>query len=131
MLRMLIRRGEDDTPFTGFVLDFQEQFSGKIISTSEFQQLVEKHAGKELDWFFEQWVLGTGIPTYRVDYKIEPAAGSFVVEGSISQSGVPENFTMPVPLYADETLLGRVTVSSDEGSFRFTVKNRPKEIRVD
>ena len=37
---------------------------------------------------------------------------------------------MPVPLYADDQLLGAVTVSEDEGNFRFTVKNRPTRVQV-
>jgi hypothetical protein len=85
----------------------------------------------DLGWFFDQWVFGTGIPSYRLDYSVAPAAGGFAIEGRIEQSGVPETFTMPVPLYADETLLGRITVSGEGGGFRFVVKNKPQQIRVD
>jgi hypothetical protein len=38
---------------------------------------------------------------------------------------------MPIPLYADESFLGMVKVSADEGAFRFVVKNRPQQLRID
>jgi hypothetical protein len=48
-----------------------------------------------------------------------------------SQSGVPDTFEMPVPLYADETLLGLVNVSVDGGEFRFTSRTRPQQLHID
>lgn len=131
MLRnvMLANRGE--LAFVNFIEDLRTQFRGKSVSTYDFKALAEKHSGKPLDWFFDDWVFGTGIPSYKLDYKVDPGPGGFVVSGSILQSGVPDAFEMPVPLYADEVLLGNVDVSSDGGDFRFVVRSRPQAIHVD
>ena len=132
MLRMVMRRGQTgDGAFSEMMSEFVTVFSGRTISTAEFHRLAEKHAGEDLDWFFDQWVYGNGIPAYRLDYRISPVGGGFSVEGRIEQSAVPASFTMPVPVYADETLLGRVTVSGDEGAFRFVVKNKPQQVLLD
>lgn len=131
MLRNIMQASRAETTFGEFVEDIRLQFDAKPISTYDFKALAEKHAGKTLDWFFDSWVFGTGIPAYKLDYKIDPGPGGFVISGSISQSGVPDTFEMPVPLYADEALLGTVQVSVDGGDFRFTTRGRPQQVRID
>jgi hypothetical protein len=131
MLRQVLQTKGGDSAFPDFLADIQSQFLGKSISTYDFKRLAEKHAGKSLDWFFDSWVFGTGVPAYTLDYKIDPSPGGFVVSGSVTQSGVPVTFEIPVPLYADDVLLGMVEVSSDGGDFRFTTRTRPMQVRVD
>ena len=127
MLRMLL--GEEE--FVKMVREFLETFDGKLASTWDLKRIAEKHAKQSLDWFFDQWVFGTGIPKYELRYKVDQASEGFVIEGKIAQQGVPDTFTMPVPVYADETLLGRVDVSGEAGEFRFAVKTRPARVLLD
>jgi hypothetical protein len=131
MLRYILQANRGEAAFVDFVAEMRMLFGAKSISTYDFKALAEKHAGKTLDWFFDGWVFGTGIPAYKLDYKIDPGPGGFVVSGSILQSGVPDIFEMPVPLYADDALLGLVNVSVDGGDFRFTTRSRPQQIHVD
>jgi aminopeptidase N len=111
--------------------DFAATYGGKPASTWDFQHLVENHANRKLEWFFDQWVFGMGVPTYKVDYKVEASGSAFIIEGTIKQTDVPDSFTMPVPLYADDEFLGRVTVSDAEGDFRFRVTKKPERVVID
>jgi hypothetical protein len=131
MLRHLMQGNRGETAFGDFVEEIRSQFSSKPISTYDFKALAEIYIGQPLDWFFDDWVFGTGIPTYKIDYKVDSGSTGFVVSGNISQSGVPDSFEMPVPLYADDALLGMVRVTVDGGDFRFTTRSRPAQIRVD
>jgi hypothetical protein len=131
MLRTLLQPDDKDAAFGRFLEDLLSQARGKSISTYDFKKLAEKHAGKPLDWFFEDWVFGTGIPAYTVNSKVDASADGFVISGNITQSRVPDTFEMPVPLYADDVLLGNVNVSSDGGEFRFMTRTRPQQILVD
>src|SRR5439155_221504 len=71
-------------------------------STADFQRIVEQHAGLSMDWFFQQWVYGTAIPTYRVAYKTEPAGnGQYRVKLRVAQEGVPDDFRTYVPVALD------------------------------
>jgi hypothetical protein len=127
MLRTLMRQ---DT-FPLMLRDLVATYADRSVSTWDFKRVVEKHAGTDMDWFFDEWVFETGIPAYELDYKIETAQSGFVVQGAIKQSGVPDGFTMPVPLYADDQLLGRVQVSDAEAEFRFTVSKKPERVVID
>ncbi len=52
-----------------------------------------------MDWFFNEWVYGTEIPSYRFEYQLAPDGSA--ISGRIMQSGVSDNFKMLVPIYVD------------------------------
>ncbi len=142
MLRSMMKSdGKDpDAAFLKMVREFLTQFDGNNMSTWDLKRIAEKYMNKamdvrndgKLDWFFDDWVRGTGIPVYTMNYKVLPESkGGFAVEGRISQSSVPDTFVMPVPVYADDQLLGYVVVDDEQGYFRFAVKNKPARVAVD
>ena len=145
MLRMLMRdRGaSSDDRFLAMVREFLDEFDGQPASTWDFKSTAERHMTERmniegdgtLDWFFRQWVFGTGVPSYEMDYNIETSVGAFLVAGRITQKEVTD-FIVPVPVYArtdnDETLyLGDVVVSDDGADFFFTMDSEPAEILLD
>jgi hypothetical protein len=57
---------------------------------------------RKMDWFFNQWVYGSEVPTYELAYKLTPGDnGQTVLTAQITQSGVPDDFVMPVPIYLE------------------------------
>jgi hypothetical protein len=108
MLRQMMfdEREGGDKLFKEMMQDFVKSHYNQDVSTEDLKQIVEKHMTKKMDlsgngtmdWFFNEWVYGTEMPAYRFDYKVG-ADGS--LSGHVTQSGVSDNFAMPVPLYAD------------------------------
>ena len=107
MIRMMMyERQTGDSRFQKMMKDFIQTNFNKDISTEDFKAIVEKHITKEMDlagngrmdWFFNEWVYGTEMPTYRFDYKV---SNDGTISGRITQSGVSDHFAMLVPLYAD------------------------------
>ena len=141
MLRSLMREDgpNPDARFIGMLREFVTTYQGKTASTWDFKHLAEKYVppaldlrrDKKLDWFFDEWVFGTGIPKYTLDYAVEPEGNAFIVRGTITQAGVPDDFIMPIPVFADDTLLGRVLVGDTEGEFRFKVDKKPERVVID
>jgi hypothetical protein len=141
MLRMMMRSNgaRPDEAFHKMVRDFLQEFDGANASTWDLKRVAERymtksmdiHGDRKLDWFFDQWIMGTGIPTYNLEYKIQPDGKGFVIQGTIRQSGVSDTFVMPVPVYADDRLLGTVVVGDDEGSFKFSVPAKPSKVTAD
>ncbi len=88
--------------FTNILQEFYQTYRGKKASTLDFQSVVEKHVGKDMSWFFQQWIYGTDIPEYRFSYKLEETPqGKWVAHCKIEQRNVPENFQMPVLMLID------------------------------
>jgi hypothetical protein len=141
MLRMLMRQNSanPDDAFLKMIREFVENYKEKNASTWDFKRLAEKYmtsaldlrGDAKLDWFFDEWVFATGIPTYSLDYKVEPVRNAFIVSGTIKRTGVSDNFTMPIPLYGDDVFLGRVPVGDSEESFRFQVTKKPERVVID
>ncbi len=140
MLRRMMQDddGSDDR-FLGMLREFLNDFDGRPASTWDLKAAVRKHmtgrmdvAGDgTMDWFFEQWVFGTGVPTYDMTYTIEPSGdGSLVASGRITQTGVSE-FLMPVPVYAGSTHLGDVVVSDTGATFNFTLDGEADSLQLD
>jgi len=54
-----------------------------------------------MNWFFNQYVYGTGIPQYSFHVSVEGTAdGKSHLKGEITRTGVPEAWKDVVPLYA-------------------------------
>lgn len=111
MLRMLMWDSKTgDARFSAMMKDFVKTYYNQNVSTQDFWHVVEKHMTKEMDldgngkmsWFFAQWVYGTSIPDYKLEYRVDPAdGGQFKLIGKLTQSNVEESFKMRVPIYID------------------------------
>jgi hypothetical protein len=68
--------------------------------------MVEKHmtpdmdldGNHRMDWFFNQYVYGTELPTYHFEGQVTPNGDANTLHIRLTQSGVPPDFKMPVPL---------------------------------
>lgn len=99
MIRNLLldERTSDDEKFRNLMRDFYRERAGRSATTEDFRAAVERAAGVNMRWFFDQWVYGTDVPTYRFSYRTEPAdGGRWRVVCRIEQSNVPATFRMPV-----------------------------------
>lgn len=147
MLRGLMRdpsTGSDER-FFRLLRDFVSTYQGMNVSTGDFIRHAEKYMTRasdlehdhRLDWFFNEWVYETGVPTYKMHSSVEQLSPKrFRVQGTITQSGVSSDFEMLVPVVAEvgkdkRVSLGRVFVNQDGGRFKFTTTERPKLLAID
>ena len=88
--------------FTGIMREFYQSYQGRRASTDDFRRVVERHLKTDMRWFFDQWVDGAAIPTYRVSSTTQAAdGGQFQVKLKVRQEGVPDSFQMFVPVTLD------------------------------
>ena len=106
MLRMMMYdRSTRDSRFKAMMQDFIKTHYNLDVSTEDFKRVVEKHMTSQMDldgngrmdWFFDAWVYGTEMPSYKFEYQL---AGT-TLTGKVTQSGVSDKFKMPVPVYVD------------------------------
>ncbi len=145
MLRMLMwdpRTG--DERFSTMLKDFTKTYYNQNVSTEDFKRIVEKHITREMDldgngkmdWFFNQWLHGTNIPLYTLDYRVKPAEnGKFMLFCKITQKKVDDSFKMRVPIYVDfgdKKLfqLGKVALKGNSSSpeIKVPLPGKPKRV---
>ncbi len=144
MLRMMMfdpRNKEPDARFIAMMHEFVKTYFNKPASTEDFKAVAEKYitpnldldGNQRLDWFFRQYVYGTGIPVYYMSYTVaDNGDGKFKVSGTISQSGVREGWKDALALYqkvgGKVTRLGWITVSSKDTPFDFVLPAKPEKL---
>jgi hypothetical protein len=115
MLRMMLLNqrdpsGDADRRFKTMMREFTQTYDNKAASTEDFKAIAEKYmiddmnldGNGRLDWFFNQYVYGTGLPTYEFKYTISDAGGGqWKVSGTVTQSGVPDGWKDVLPLYIE------------------------------
>jgi hypothetical protein len=146
MLREMLRQPGTKNPDARFMTLLQsivEKYSGRALTTEDLQREVEAvmtpamdlEGGHSMEWFFDEWVRGTGIPHYRVEFNTHKTEKGIVIRGKLFQSGVPRSFISPVPVYANfgghNTYLGTVTASGAETSFHFAASSVPHKLVID
>jgi hypothetical protein len=147
MLHEMMRdpTGKDpDARFQELLRSILAEYRFRAITTADFQRAVEQHMTpsmdldetRSMDWFFDQWVRGIGIPHYKVEFQTRARGQEYVVTGKLLQSGVDPSFVAPVPLYAMRSGLKRermgvVVTSGPETRFRFILRFRPAHLLID
>lgn len=89
----------DESAFEALMRDVATRFKNQRISTAQFQAVVEEHlGGADMQWFFDQWVHGSAIPTWRWAWRGEEVADGYRLTLRVRQSGVPDDFRAIVPV---------------------------------
>jgi hypothetical protein len=143
MLREMLREPGSKNPdarFIGLLRTLQTKYAYRALSTEDLQHEIEAVMtpamgieGKgSMEWFFADWVRGTGIPQYRVEFSVKRSEKGFAVRGKLLQTGVADSFVAPVPIYASNGgYLGRVIAGGPETPFRFISSREPGKLLID
>ena len=138
-----VRNPDPDHLFKDMMHDYCRTFDNKSASTEDFKAIVEKHMNRamdlegnqKMDWFFNQYVYGTGIPQYSLSAKAEPTSdGKTKITGTLSRNGVPENWKDVIPVYlhaGDKTFrVGMITATHQTENLDFVVPGKFDRISI-
>jgi len=147
MLREMLRQHGAKNPDARFVSLLQTlaaKYAYRPLSTDDLQHEVEAvmtpgmalEGGQSMEWFFEEWVRGTGVPHYRVEFTSHRTEKGYLVRGKLFQTNVPRSFIASVPLYSGggagrNTFLSTVVAAGPETSFQFLTPTSPQKIVID
>lgn len=133
MVFRMLRETLGKDKFNILLSTFLERFRGKNASINDFEQLADQVAGEKMRYFFAQWVEGTGVPEFSVDYLIiRTRAGKFRTRGTVRQN--LESLRLPIDLMLraegdNQTAIIRVEGKSED--FDFESNGAPLEVVVD
>jgi aminopeptidase N len=131
----MLRHRLGDAAFRKLLGELTRRYAMAPLTNGDLQRLAAelmpggnaKSNGLTMAAFFDTWVYGTGVPEVKLQSKVTATRAGVVVTGTVTQSGVGEEFTAEVPV---EISLGRgrtmtqwVKTASDP--VEFTVKLPP------
>ena len=110
MIRMMMWSPKDgDARFKATMHDFVSTYSLQAATTEDFKAIVEKHmspamdldGNHTMDWFFRRVRLRHDLPTYHFEGTATPSGDGWSLHLKLTQSGVPAEFKMLVPVYLE------------------------------
>jgi aminopeptidase N len=125
----------DDTRFRELMRTFVADHLHGVASTRSFETAVTEAFGESMAWFFDQWVYGVDVPTYRPDLEVTETIDQdypFILHGTIRQEDVPGDFRMPVPIVVQfddhPPLVQRVWVEGQSVEVEIPLPAEPREV---
>jgi aminopeptidase N len=137
LLHML--RGEiGDSAFFGGIREYYRSFRGSSVLSEDLQLVMERSAGRDLGWFFRQWLYQPGYPQLDVALRVDSAARTATLTVRQAQPAAWGRFRLPrvdVRFRAAGEVVGDGAFALDpaepEQTFTFTLPRVPTEVRLD
>ena len=133
MVFRMLRETMGKEKFDRLLHMYLEQYRGKNASIDDFEKLASEVAVTNLRYFFAQWIEGTGVPEFTVDYQIiRTRLGKFRTRGTVKQT--LDTLRLPVQLMLRAEGDNQTTVTLIEGKsedFDFESNGQPLEVVVD
>lgn len=156
----MLRRTIGDEHFMNVLSRFCRQYAGKLVTTADFEAAVETETGREMGWFFDQWIRDTGYPVYRVYHAsneesvseeadgagagsaradVEEAGGAkagerFTVRGQLLQEQEGRVFLAIVPLVIElengDRIVREIWNTQRRQTFEYALTDRAKRIDI-
>jgi aminopeptidase N len=132
MLRSLV----GDEPFFKTLSHFLHRYAFDAVDTADFIRSVKTVTGRNLDWFFDQWLYKPGHPVFEV--KSEWDAAKKAVRLKVAQvqdhsRGVPV-FRVPVSIKLvspGKTDIRKIWIEKREETFELPFEEKPLLVRFD
>jgi hypothetical protein len=136
----MLRQQMGDERFFSLLAELIKRFGHRDLSTEDFRAtaaefLPPKSDDPKLEAFFDQWVYSTGIPNLKLTYSVKGAAPSWRLVGTLTQTEVPEDFSVLTPveiqLARGKTITQWVRSSSDPVTFTVKLTQPPLKAVLD
>ncbi len=94
----MLRHVMGDTDFFNGLAAYRAAFEGSAATTDDYAAIMSSVEGKDLTYFFQEWVYGTGAPKYQYAYQNVTINGQAYVRLYLKQSQVASYgiYTMPI-----------------------------------
>lgn len=90
----MLRNVVGDSIFHNIIQSYYQHYKGSNANTRDFEKIAEQASGKNLKWFFDQWLYRPGIPQLFIGKKIDKDE----VKLRITQQGAKFEFPLEIAI---------------------------------
>ena len=133
MVFYMLRRQVGDQAFAAALRQFFITNRFTVASWTDIQKSFERVTGRDLSWFFRQWVEEAGQPQIAIKkLEIDQKNRQYSVNLVLRQEGQPKRLTLPVTFTGPEGDRNfQVELDRGEKSFSFQLTFKPAAVVVD
>ena len=136
----------DDKLFFEMMKAFVAKHRNSTASTEDFLAVANEHFAQtpiakkyriaNLNWFFQQWLYETSLPSYRLEYSItNNPDGTATASGNVTQEGVDDQWFMPLPIVfsadGNRTASGTIHALGPKTPFQIKLPFKPNKAELD
>ncbi len=109
----------------------------KVVETDDLRKAMEAASGKDLKWFFDQWVMKAGHPELKASWHYEPADKSARVRVQQVQTVDDQTplFRLPTTIeiteFAGKTKVVPIVIDSATQEFVIPCESEPRMVEID
>lgn len=129
----MLRRHIGDVAFANGIQQYYDRFKLSNALTADFQKVMEEVSGKELGWYFQQWIFTAAHPQLEVKWKYNKRKDLCEVE-VIQQQAVPFQFPLEVMFIgglSGTQALQTLDVSKNSEIFSIEMPTKPQGMILD
>jgi hypothetical protein len=131
--------------FFDMMTDFVNRYRDQFASTDDFRNVANEHFEKSpiarkyrlknLDWFFQQWVYHSELPSYRLEYQVQDQPDGVLLTGTVFQEHAPDDWFMVLPLAisfsGNQEAHGTVHAYGPKTPFQIKLPMKPTKVELD
>ena len=116
------------------IREYYRRYRNANASTADLRAVFEQVSGKQLDWFFTQWLNRPGVPKIEGTWRYDAAKKQ--VEVALSQAQIADPYRMNVdvgivPTAGALPVINRVAMSGRRATMTFDVTAEPVSVSLD
>jgi aminopeptidase N len=128
----LLRSYVGDSAFFKAISLYLNRHKLASVEIHDLRLAFEEVTGKDMNWFFEQWFLGTGHPKLEISYVYNDTLGRVTVGVKQLQKGKLFFAPLKIDIYENgKKIRHLVELSQKEQSFVFQYSKRPELVNID
>jgi aminopeptidase N len=133
VLHML--RGEVGTDkFWSGIRDYYARYRDRNASTDDFRSTMEESSGKDLAWFFEQWLKRAGSPALEGSWRFDQAQKRLEIDLSQAQPGDPFRLPLEIGIVAEtgvQPRVERIELKEKKHHWEIPLEKAPVSVTLD
>ncbi|MHB1686771.1 MAG: M1 family aminopeptidase [Ignavibacteriaceae bacterium] len=126
----MLRYELGDKAFKKGIQHYVQKFKYDDVTTEDFKKAMEESTGKDLSWFFNEWVYGAGYPEFKVSYKYDVQNKKVLLTVEQTQKELPAvgvfDLYVPVEITAGKNLISeKIHITKRDETFEFNCPGKP------
>lgn len=114
----LLRNEVGDPVFHKIIQTYYQKYKGSNADTRDFEAVAEKVSGKNLKWFFDQWLYRPGVPELFIERSIDKDE----VKLRVTQKGVKFEFPLDIAFVRADGSVMKQTISVNDQMIEYKIK---------
>jgi len=110
------------------IREYYRRYRDSNASTDDLRRVMEEVSGRDLGWFFQQWLIRAGSPAVEWSWEYNSAAKK--VQLTIAQTQAGDAFRLPVDVGVDGKV-ERIEITSKSQKFEIAAEKAPAAVQLD